>query len=138
MDEGVITVYFTKECDYAVRVVRALAHGEVMPGSQIAERELIPLQFCYKILKKLERAGIVSSFRGAAGGYRLKKKLNKITLIDIVTAIDEKLYLNECLLPKKICKRNSNGNTCGVHHELARVQELVGQALSENTMDKLV
>jgi Rrf2 family protein len=131
-------VYFTKECDYAVRIVRALAHDEIMSGNQISECELIPLQFAYKILKKLERAGLVSSFRGATGGYRLKKRLKDITLVDIVTAIDEKLYLNECLLPQKVCKRNSDGNVCAVHDELERVQGIVHSALSEKTMDMLV
>ena len=48
----------TRECDYAVRVVRALADGRRMSVGEICEKEFITAPFAYKILKKLQKAGI--------------------------------------------------------------------------------
>ena len=58
----------TRECDYAVRVVRALAPGKRMSVGEICEKESITAPFAYKILKKLQKAvpvpfsGLVSLF----------------------------------------------------------------------------
>ena len=46
----------TRESDYAIRIIRALKDGELLPLEQICQRELVPKQFAYKILKKLERS----------------------------------------------------------------------------------
>ena len=46
----------TRECDYAVRIVRALADGEKLCVSRICEKEALTSAFVYKILKKMEKA----------------------------------------------------------------------------------
>ena len=131
-------MFITRECDYAIRVVRDLADYQMKNVKVICEREQIPLPFAYKILKKLEHAGIVDSYRGAAGGYQLSKSPNNITLFEIINAVDENLFLNECLQQGYVCARNAKGNYCGVHSELIRVQELLKKALSEKTIDNLI
>lgn len=128
----------TRECDYAVRVVRYLANLEVNTVGAICERENIPAPFAYKILKKLEHAGIVKSRRGADGGYQLVKDPDNITLLDIVAAVDKRLFVNECMRQDYICPRNINGNCCGVHDELCRIQDIVINALKEKSMHDLV
>ncbi len=49
----------TKETDYALRILRALADGRRLTTAQLAQNEQIPQQFAYKILKKLQRGGLV-------------------------------------------------------------------------------
>ena len=58
----------TRESDYAVRMIRALKDGEQLTIEQICRKEQVPRQFAYKILKKLEKAGLVRIRRGAGGG----------------------------------------------------------------------
>ena len=131
-------MFLTRECDYAVRVVRNLANLEMNTVGSICERENIPAPFAYKILKKLEHAGIVKSRRGADGGYQLIKDPESITLHDIVAAVDKRLFINECLRQDYMCPRNINGNSCGVHDELSRIQDIVVNALKEKSMYDLV
>ena len=69
----------TRESDYAIRIIRALKDGELLPLEQICQRELVPKQFAYKILKKLERSGLVSIRRGAGGGCILNRSLADLT-----------------------------------------------------------
>ena len=73
----------TRECDYAVRIVRALAGGEKLCVNQVCEKEELTPAFVYKILKKLEKGDLVMSFLGSNGGYGLKKDIGQITLLDI-------------------------------------------------------
>ena len=59
----------TRETDYAVRILRALSCGERMTVRQVCDLELVPVQFAYKILKKLAACGYVEVFRGQEGGW---------------------------------------------------------------------
>ena len=62
-------MFITRESDYAMRVVRALMGETRLSVSEICEREAITAPFAYKILKKLQNAGIVEGYRGVHGGY---------------------------------------------------------------------
>ena len=52
----------TREADYALRIMRALAGGEQRTAADICQQEQIPDQFVYKIAKKLEKAGFFKGF----------------------------------------------------------------------------
>ena len=131
-------MFLTKECDYAIRVVRELADLEIKPVRVICEKEHIPTPFAYKVLKKLDKAGIVKSYRGASGGYRLAKSPDSISLLDIVCAIDDHLFLNACLQDGHVCSRNEDGESCKVHMELEKVQAVVIEAFKEKKMIEVV
>ena len=131
-------MFLTKECDYAIRIVRSLANQEMKTVRTICENEHIPHPFAYKILKKLEHASIVQSFRGAAGGYQLTRQADALTLLDIVAAVDEDLFINECLQAGFLCENNREGSPCGVHSELNRIQEILFAAMSEKKMNSLL
>ena len=51
-------MFITRECDYAVRVVRALWGESRLSVSDICEKESVTAPFAYKILKKLQKHGI--------------------------------------------------------------------------------
>ena len=131
-------MFLNKECDYAIRVVRTLADLEKKSVKEICDHEHIPTPFAYKILKKLERAGLVSSHRGSHGGYRLAKQPDHITLHEIIKAVDESVYLHECMKSDHKCPNHSSGNPCGVHQEFERIQGLIESALKEKTIDKVI
>ena len=128
-------MFLTKECDYAMRVVRALSDMDKKPVKTICDYEHIPLNFAYKILKKLEHGGIVRSIRGPLGGYQLSKALSDISMFDIFAAVDEGLFINECLRQGHVCPRNAGGKSCSVHHELAKIQNDLIDTLKKKTMD---
>ena len=128
----------TRECDYGLRIIRALASGEKTTAEEICNAENIPGQFAYKILKKLERAGYVISRLGREGGYLLTKPLAEITIYDIVSSIDDNLFVNECMRGDRPCTRNLDGNPCTVHLELMRIQRVLMKEMRENTIDQIV
>jgi len=130
-------MFLTKECDYAIRVIRSLSDMQQKTAKAICEKEVIPLQFSYKILKRLEKAGIISTCRGTSGGYRLSKPADSLTLFDVVNAVNENMYVSDCLKPSAECPHQAGGNVCSVHKEYCRIQNLVVSALREKTVSQV-
>jgi len=132
-------MFITRESDYAIRIVRALADGENRTVHEICAIEKIPKQFAYKILKKLERGKLVKVQRGAHGGYRLFKEVANITLYDILASVAESLSINECLKDgTNSCERHSDLAPCSVHIECKRLEVLIVSALKEKSMESIL
>ena len=131
-------MFLTKECDYGIRIMRALANGEKKTAEEICDAEAIPGQFAYKILKKMERGGFIQSSRGRDGGYWLVKPLEEITIHDVITTIDEYLFLNECLRGDRPCSRHTSGKPCAVHYEFERIQYILEDELRTKSIKEVV
>ena len=131
-------MFITRESDYAMRVVRALMGETRLSVSEICEREAITAPFAYKILKKLQNAGIVKGYRGVHGGYALKKDPAELTLYDIYTAIDSDMSIIECLNGRCECTRNGqDGIPCYAHDELKDIQNELWAMLQRKSREDL-
>ena len=131
-------MFITRESDYAMRVVRTLIGETRLSVSDICEREAITAPFAYKILKKLQNAGIVKGYRGVHGGYALKKDPAELTLYDIYTAIDSDMSIIECLNGRCECTRNGqDGIPCYAHDELKDIQNELWAMLRRKSMEDL-
>ena len=80
----------TAKAEYALRAATVLASAGPGPvkSEQIAAAEGIPLRFLHNILAALTRAGILSSLRGADGGYELTRDAARITVADVIRAVE--------------------------------------------------
>ena len=77
--------------DYAVRALVELAAAAgtgPVKGEAIAAAQQIPLKFTETILSDLRRAGVVSSQRGAVGGYWLSVPPESVTVADVVRYVE--------------------------------------------------
>jgi Rrf2 family protein len=127
----------TQETDYAVRCVLYLSregHEQNVMIEKIAEEMRIPKSFLAKILQKLSKAGIVQSFRGVKGGFRLTRPPKKITLLDVVEAIEGPVAMNRCTLAGEFC---SFTRTCSVHPVWSRLRMMVEKYLRTTDFEKM-
>ena len=123
----------TKERDYAMRVVWSLCDMKQQTVKSICDKEYVPLDFAYKILKKLEQNGITRSTRGRNGGYRLAKAPNNISILDVLLAIDTRLFISE-----DVEKRSKKGSrSCRISEEFGALQGKWVDSLREKTLDML-
>lgn len=78
--------------EYATIAILELArsYGDNQPVQirRIAEHHDIPQRFLVQILLQLKAAGVVTSTRGATGGYQLAKEPKAITLWDVISVIE--------------------------------------------------
>jgi Rrf2 family protein len=72
----------------AVELARRGDASRPLGMKAIADSQRVPCRFLVHILLELKRAGIVTSVRGAGGGYRLARPAAEITLRDIQAAVD--------------------------------------------------
>ena len=95
--------------DYASVVMACLGRhaGEILPAVQVGAETHLGAPTVSKLLKRLTQAGLVESFRGVAGGYRLARPARDISLAEIVEALDGPIGLTECSLGHMGCERQS-------------------------------
>lgn len=128
----------TKECDYAVRIIRALSKNPIVSVQDISSEECIPMQYTYKICRKLTRSHIIKSHRGSTGGYELLKKPEELSLYDVFMAIDTNLQVSDCTQPGSICERNTSDHKCKVHLELCRLQHVINDEFKSKKLSELI
>jgi Rrf2 family protein len=96
----------TRQADYALRAMLFLAQldpHQRAATSDIASIQHIPASFLAKIISQLSIAGLIQTSRGARGGVAMARSPEKISLLEVVEAIDGPIALNEC---------TGNVNTC--------------------------
>ncbi len=128
----------TREADYALRILRHLIDGELHSAKEISAEERIPLQFTYKILKKLEHASMISITQGVKGGCRIMKSMTEINLWEVVLAVGDYLYVNACMAPDYECSRKENPKQCGYHKTMEGLQEKMEEEFRSVTLDKML
>lgn len=127
----------TRESDYAVRIVYYLSKkDEIVGAKQISEETDITQRFALKILRKLCIAEILQSYKGHAGGYKLKKQPFEISLKDVIEAIEGVIAINSCLDEDIECNGISSCN-CAMREAFSVANTALKQELEKQTFDKL-
>lgn len=115
--------------DYACILMSCMTSGpdDVASASELAARSRLELPTVSKLMKRLNRAGLVESFRGARGGYRLARDARSITLADIVAAMEGAIGMTECSVHSGRCAHESH---CGARSNWQRVSAILVDALT--------
>ena len=123
--------------DYATVVMTCIAaHPEdVLSTAQIADEAHLELPTVSKLLKSLGHAGLVESFRGVNGGYRLPRPASAITLAQIVEALEGPIGMTECSLHAGNCGIE---HSCGVRANWRRINDVVADALRGVTLAQML
>ncbi len=89
----------SKLADYGIVIMTNLARkpDRQFSAAEIAQESLIPQPTVSKILKMLTRAELLTSHRGAKGGYGLARACCDITVAEVITAIEGPIALTACI-----------------------------------------
>ena len=120
--------------DYAVVLATHLAAAEgAQPARDLALQTQIPEPTASKVLKKLARAGVVISQRGAKGGYALARRPQQIGIHEVIEAIEGPIAVTECSdeSTDSFCEYETS---CGVRANWQRINLAVHRALSEMSL----
>lgn len=128
----------TSEADYAIRICTVLCEEGKLGTCEISEKACVSQRFALKILRKLAGEDIVRSYKGACGGYELAKLPSDIRALDIIEAIDGRVFINKCLDCSEDCTKNQNKSDCRMHLAFAAINKNVRDSLSNITLDVLV
>lgn len=102
---------FTKAEEYGLFGVVHLAkhhRGAVVSLAEISKAQGIPEKFLSKIFQMLTRAGILKSHRGVRGGFSLAKLPNKVSIADVLNAIQGDTDPVKCIADGKQCSKRGD------------------------------
>jgi Rrf2 family protein len=129
--------------EYAIHCLLFLAPSREQPVSarDLAELQGISPAMVAKLLPKLEKAGIVTAQDGIAGGYRLARGADAITVLDLVEAVDGGKRVFDCKEIRQTCvlfggaaptwARRGN---CGIHAVMLRAEQSMRRELAKTTL----
>jgi FeS assembly SUF system regulator len=130
-------IILSKLADYGVIVATHLAADPArqLTAAVVAEETRLPRATAAKVLKALAHAGLVAATRGSAGGYRLARLANAISVAEVVAAIDGDIGLTQCSVHVAECART---NYCPTRPHWAAINRAVAEALSAVSLDAMV
>lgn len=125
----------TKKSEYALLSLISIAKSEELKNVDVLSKELnISKSFLAKIMQNLAKNNIVISHRGVNGGFALSKSWETITILEIVSAAEERLpQVFECSPSTENCPNNI-GVLCNIWPLLNNLQIKINIFLEELTL----
>jgi Rrf2 family transcriptional regulator, cysteine metabolism repressor len=136
---------FSTKAEYGVRLMVELGRqpgAEPVALSAVADAERLPLSYLEHLVAKLRQAGLVTSTRGAHGGYQLARPATEIKMDEVVEALEGQIAPMECFYEtpegRVLCSHESDADHCATKLLWTRVQGGVNRALSGTSLAELV
>lgn len=129
----------TRASEYALLTLDILRKSDTPMGAeQLATSLSIPKSFLAKILQSLAKAGILHSKKGAHGGFMLAKKVNEISVNEIIFAAEGRTpVVFDCTSYTNSCPNGSIG-TCSISPFLNNFQTKIDDFLNGLMLDDIL
>jgi FeS assembly SUF system regulator len=126
----------SKLTDYGTVILACLAATPQrrLTASELAERTHLALPTVSKLLKSFHRAGLLTSTRGARGGYQLAKPAAAISAAAIIDAIEGPVAITECSGQHSTCEHETSCSTGGAWQ---RINGAIRRSLDEISLAQL-
>lgn len=126
----------SKMADYGTVVMTTIARepDRVHSATELAARIGLGVPTVSKILKTLAGKGLVESVRGAKGGYLLPRSPAKISIAQVISAMDGPIGMTECSTMPGLCSQESD---CTIRSNWLRINRVIRQALEEVTLAQM-
>ena len=127
----------TRDTDYAVRALRFIAKNdkELTSVSELVKELKIPKPFLIKILQVLSKKGLLKSYKGKGGGFKLSKRPAQILLVDLITACQGSLKVSDHLFKSRLCPDTGK---CKLKKKLDNIEKGLLSQLSDITLECLL
>lgn len=122
-------IRINRETDYGIGILTLMARRqrERFNAAELAQWRGLPQPIVSKILKHLARSEILVSYRGVQGGYALARSPEKISLADIIVALEGPISLTECIIGGvDACQYGAN---CAVSARWRHINQKIRTAL---------
>ena len=119
----------TRDTDYAIRALAYIAgHPEkIVSVAELVRQIRIPRPFLRKILQKLDKKGLLKSYKGKGGGFALVVPPDEISILGLIKIFQGPFKLNECFFKKHICP---NTKDCALKRKIDRIERYVLRELA--------
>lgn len=109
--------------------------GRLVNTKEIAEHYNIPVELLAKIMQVLARRGLVESFPGPTGGYRLGRDPGNISIAEVVNLIDGQLGIVHCSNGNEVaCEQYAR---CTIRNPLTEIEERMNRLLQQMSIQEI-
>ena len=112
----------------ALHLAKRATEGPVN-GRDIAAREKLPADYVEQILLRLRRAGVITSTRGARGGYSLTKPASETTIREVIQASELETFDLHCITHPVEADRCSASHLCSIRPVWVLLQKKIDDVL---------
>jgi len=121
--------------DYGILAMVELARdGGQLSAQRLADRIHVETPTVSKVLKLLAQAGLVTSSRGANGGYRVARSAGDINVAEVIAAIEGPIAMTECSVEQGLC---SVEHSCTMRSNWQRISLAVADALTKVSLAEM-
>ena len=125
----------SKLTDYAILMMVELTRdGEMLSAHALSDRVGIETPTASKVLKLLAGSGLLDSYRGASGGYRVNRRAEEISVAEVIEAIEGPVAMTECSEEAGLCSQEDH---CELSGNWQRISMAVKQALMEVSLAEM-
>lgn len=128
----------SKKADYGLLALGYMARRpetEWVKVDEIAAHHAIPIEQLCKVMQDLARSGLVEAQIGRNGGYRPTRDIYKMSVFEVVRAVDGDVALVQCLSdPTVDCEQYDE---CTIREAAQRLQDRVAQFMSQFTVAEI-
>lgn len=127
----------SKQADYATLLLSCLAERQpaLLNVGELAEATGVSAPMVSKTLKLMARGQLVESVRGAAGGYRLCRQPERISVAEIIGAVEGPIAVTECSSSDNGC---SLAGQCRVEHHWQVINSKINESLRQLSLADLL
>lgn len=129
---------YSKGCEYAIRALAKIPLEQKTSGFSLksaCRAAGVPESFTRKVFQNLVKSRILVARPGPGGGYRFRKEPGRVSILDIVHAVDGKDAFEKCVIKNFKCDEK---NPCPLHPMWMKAKASIIRKLRENTVSGLI
>jgi len=132
-------IKISKSVEYSILALKYISENKEMKlsSSTIASDLNIPYDLLAKLLQKLVRKGIVKSEQGKYGGYSLIVSSDKLTILQIINALDENIQLTNCSFDDATTENCTRINNCFIRTPFWNLQNKINEMFESITLHEI-
>ena len=130
-------IRMTRLTDYGIMLLTLFARDEKHPmksARDLSQQAKLPLPTVSKILKLLAKHGLLVAHRGVRGGFTLSRKPDRITMAEVIGALEGPIGMTDCCAPPSDCGIQ---NSCIVKSNWMKINKVVKEALDRITLAEM-
>ncbi len=131
----------SKKSEYALMAVRHLAmesNGTYATARDISQSYNIPYELVAKVLQQLVKKNLVSSLQGVRGGYSLVRSPDQISLMEIISAIEDNYQITNCMNENSSQQDCSHFECCMIRNPLIKVQREIDKVFENMKVIQII
>lgn len=133
-------IKISRSVEYSILALKYIADNEkftTLSSRKISNELNIPYDLLSKLLQRLVKQGIIKSQQGKYGGYNLLVSEDKLTILKIINALDEKVQLANCTFDNASSEDCSRIDNCFIRAPFWNLQNKINEIFNTITLKEL-